>query len=356
MHIPPPIHGSSIVGNYLKNSKWINNNFDTDFINLSTSSSLKEIGKFSTFKIKIFIKILFQALVKNLRKKYDICYIAIAINGKAFYRDLLIVILLKLLRKKIILHLHNKGVSKFKNIFRKMGYRIVFNNTYVILLSELLYSDIEKYVKKENTFICNNGIQLNSYSKPVNKLVTNKINLLFLSNMMIKKGVFVLLDACKELVKINKEFVCNFVGGWKDITEKEFYNYLFFHKIDNNIKYYGPKYGEDKIDHLKSADIFIHPTLDDCFPLNLIEAMQYNIPIVSTKEGGIPDIVIDGVTGFLCKKNDPEDLAKKISLLIKNLDLRKKMGDAGRKRYEEKFTLKHFENRMVEILQSIANE
>jgi glycosyltransferase involved in cell wall biosynthesis len=88
-------------------------------------------------------------------------------------------------------------------------------------------------------------------------------------------------------------------------------------------------------------------------PLVLLEAMQHSLPVVSTFEGAIPDVVEDGVTGFLVLQRDAIALAEKIELLIKNPELRTSMGIAGRKRYENNFTISIFENRLKEILNAL---
>jgi len=356
LHIPPPTHGSSIVGSYIKNSKLINSNFQTSYINLSTSYSLNEIGKYSFNKIFRLLKIYYKIILYNIKYKSDLCYFAIAINGKAFYRDLLIVFMLKIFRKKIVLHLHNKGASSFNNIFRELGYRYVFNNTKVILLSDLLYYDVEKYVKKEQVYICPNGIP-NSSQLRINEKSNNEVvNLLFLSNIMIEKGVLVLLEACARLKERGQKFICHFVGGWKDFGKEEANKILIRRNLDKCVYFHGPKYEDDKKHFFEIADIFVFPTYYETFGLVNLEAMQNSLPIISTFEGGIPDIVIEGETGFLCPQKDIDCLVEKIELLINNPELRIKMGKAGRKRFEDNFTLEHFERRFTKIVKNIMVE
>jgi glycosyltransferase involved in cell wall biosynthesis len=108
----------------------------------------------------------------------------------------------------------------------------------------------------------------------------------------------------------------------------------------------------------KESDIFTLPTYyqSECFPLVNLEAMQHSLPIISTSEGGVPDIVIDGVNGFLVPQQNSEALADKLEILIKDPELRIKMGLAGKKIYKEKFTLEIFEKRIVEILQDCLNQ
>ncbi|MDR0506431.1 MAG: glycosyltransferase, partial [Dysgonamonadaceae bacterium] len=75
--------------------------------------------------------------------------------------------------------------------------------------------------------------------------------------------------------------------------------------------------------------------------------------VISTNEGGIPDIVEDGISGFIVEKQNPEMLAAKIEELINHSELRINMGVAGQKKFKENYTLEIFEKRMCEILHEI---
>ena len=146
------------------------------------------------------------------------------------------------------------------------------------------------------------------------------------------------------------DFDCSFIGGLGDIDVDNFNNYLNENELTDNVKYLGQKFGIDKHRAFTETDIFVHPTMNDCFPLVLLEAMQHQLPIISTYEGGISDIVDNDKTGFLIPKNDAEALAEKLEILIKNQDIRLKMGKAGRHKYEKEFTLDIFEKKMNSIL------
>lgn len=192
----------------------------------------------------------------------------------------------------------------------------------------------------------------------INKVNNNEavLNILFFGNLIEGKGVYTLIDACCILKNRNIDFQCTFVGGEADITKDDFNKKVKQCGLSEQIKYLGKKYGQDKINVFENADIFAFPTYYDCFPLVLLEAMEFSLPIVTTYEGGVPDIVEDGIDGFLIKQMDVKALADKLEILIKNPELRKKMGDAGRKKYEEQFTLEKFENRLVEILEDVLKK
>ncbi len=163
----------------------------------------------------------------------------------------------------------------------------------------------------------------------------------------------VLLDACKLLKNNNYSFECHFVGDWANVSEKDFKQYVAKNSLSDCIFSHGKKYNEEKLYFYYSSDIFILPTFNECFPLVLLEAMQFQLPVVSTNEGGIPEIIIDGVTGFIIPQNNPVKLADTLCMLINNAGLISQMGAAGKKRFQENFTIKHFENRMLSILEKV---
>jgi hypothetical protein len=159
LHLPPPVHGASMVGEYIRNSHHINTTYDCSYINLASSKNLVEIGQFSLKKILQIFVLLIRTSIQVIRFKPNLVYITTNAQGVAFYRDFLIVQLLKFLRCKVVIHCHNKGViSRSDRRFDDYLYRRFFRNIYVILLAESLYDDIKKYVPKDKVYICPNGI------------------------------------------------------------------------------------------------------------------------------------------------------------------------------------------------------
>jgi glycosyltransferase involved in cell wall biosynthesis len=117
----------------------------------------------------------------------------------------------------------------------------------------------------------------------------------------------------------------------------------------------GPRNGGDKLIEYKNADIFVFPTYFEAFGLVNLEAMQYSLPVVSTLEGSIPEIVIDGKTGFLVAKQNAQLLAEKIGLLLDSRELRMTMGKNGYQRFIENYTLQHFESNINAVFQEVIS-
>lgn len=388
--LPPPVHGSSMVSKSIIDSELVNEEFDVDYVNLSTSRSMAEIGKFSIAKVWRYFGGIGKMLWKLLIHRYDLVYLAITVNGVGFLKDFPYAAMARMFCKHRVIHQHNKGMSSYVHKFpygRML--KFVYDGTKVILLSERLYEDISEIVSGDNVMVCPNGLHV----------VTNHVDggavdaacgtrLLYLSNLIESKGVYALLDACKILMDRGMTFHCDFVGGEsKQITRALFDEAVKMRGLEDVVTYHGPKYGADKEVFWNAADVFVFPTFyyNECFPLVVLEAMQHGVPVVSSNEGGISDIVVDGVTGYCvdaqvlrvesvnemlgASVTEEErlwsrrfnahrglEIADRLEQLLVDPGLRMRMGEAGRERFEREFTQDVFEKRIVEcLIESMRN-
>jgi len=116
------------------------------------------------------------------------------------------------------------------------------------------------------------------------------------------------------------------------------------------VRYVGPVFGAAKDELFARHDLFVFPTSRDTFGLVLLEAMQHGLPVVTTTVGAIPEVVVEGETGFLVTPDDVPALADRLARLAAEPDLRRQMGVAARHRYRTQFTLEAFERRLVAAL------
>ena len=111
---------------------------------------------------------------------------------------------------------------------------------------------------------------------------------------------------------------------------------------------------------MKSFDIFCLPSLSEGLSSAILAAMSNRLPVVATAVGGIPELVIDRETGLLVPPRDPERLARALQELLDSPDLRKRMGESGRRRVEDYFTLekkiRNFERLYLELLGQLPIE
>ena len=206
MSLPPPVHGQSMVGQMIKDSKLINDNIHAVYVRTPASSGMNDMGKMRVGKVWDYLKFLY-TIVKTIKKEHpQLVYVTPVATGIAFYRDYVVMRLLKLLKCNVVAHFHNKGVSKRQgNWLDNKLYQSYFQGIKVILLADCLYEDIKKYVKPSQVIICPNGIK-DEHPGMIPKRTNSIPQMLFLSNLITSKGVVVLLDACKILKEKGADF------------------------------------------------------------------------------------------------------------------------------------------------------
>lgn len=353
MHMPPPIHGASMVGQYIHDSNYVNSLFECTYLNPTTAKNLEDVNKFRFAKLLDVFHLIRQIKTEVQDRHPNLIYFTANASGMAFLKDCLIMHVLKQRKCKIVVHYHNKGVANHQDQFiYNLLYKHFFNGIRVIQLSEYLYPDIKKYVEKKNVYFCPNGIPDSSITTNTKESLDNKtLNILYLSNMMVDKGVWTLVDACRIMHEKGVDFKCHFVGGWKDISEAEFHKRIVQYELSERVFAYGAKYGEDKDFFWKQADVFVFPTLYECFGLVLLEAMQHSVPCISTYEGAIPSIIDNGETGKLFPAGDSTALAEILTNFAKqDRNITNTMGETGRKKFERNYTLHAFEKKFAEGL------
>jgi glycosyltransferase involved in cell wall biosynthesis len=107
--------------------------------------------------------------------------------------------------------------------------------------------------------------------------------------------------------------------------------------IEDQVSFLGDR--RDVPDLLAQSQIFILSTHYEGLPISILEAMRTSLPVVATSVNGIPEEVLDGQTGFLVAREDVSSIANALSTLIQSPDLRQQMGEAGRQKFLEEFTI-----------------
>ena len=157
-----------------------------------------------------------------------------------------------------------------------------------------------------------------------------------------------LLEAFRLAINDKKDVKLVFVGDGEEKESLEGYSRTL--GISDNTIFMG--FRQDVADIVSSFDIFLLSSLTEGISVALLEAMSLSVPAIVTDVGGNPEVVVDSETGILVPPKDPQKMAEAIRRILKNPDMAKKMGQAGRKRVEEKFSL----DRMAREYEAIYEE
>lgn len=120
--------------------------------------------------------------------------------------------------------------------------------------------------------------------------------------------------------------------------------------ISNKVIFTGQLTDDLLVAYYKACDVFVLPSLGEGFGIVFLEAMYYGKPCIGAKAGGIPEVIDDGKTGFLCEGNSVSEITKYIVQLLQDGGLCQVMGGRGRKKLEKEFLFKSFRERLEKIL------
>lgn len=359
VQLPPPIHGVSVISQLITQSKYINEKIDIDIIPINSSLSLDEINEPSFRKIFKIVDNCVKLFLKLLKNRYEFVYFTSNLQGWAFYRDILYIAIIKLFKIPKFYHLHGYAyLSQQKRRFKTGLCKWYFKGAKVIILADSLYNDISSLVEEKNKFILHNGIPITVSQDKFNSIVKERQNqqtcrILFFSNIMESKGATVLLKALCLLKDKGCIFKAIFAGKWINQDYKIIFTQLTHNFcLDKHIELKGFCSGKRKEEVFSQSDIFVFPTLKDTWAIVILEAMEYALPVVSSEEGAIPEIITDGKEGYIVKKNDYITLAEKIETLINDKQLRLKLGENARKKVLENYSFTEYEKNFIKIINS----
>lgn len=166
--------------------------------------------------------------------------------------------------------------------------------------------------------------------------------------MIPEKGIPELLETARELLSLNSNFHLVLVG--EGTHREQFMRAAADMGLADHITWTGLVEDPFREGVFSAADIVCQLSKwEELFGWMIAEAMAYEKPIVATNVGGIPELVRDGVTGFLVERGDYSAAAEKLNQLAQDSELRESMGAAGRRVVEEKFDLKQNVAQLVEL-------
>lgn len=108
--------------------------------------------------------------------------------------------------------------------------------------------------------------------------------------------------------------------------------------ISQNVRFLG--FIDEPGRYMAALDLFVLPSVNEPFGIVLLEAMAMGLPVVSTRAGGVPDIIEDGVTGLLAEPGDEKSLASAIEKVLDDKKLRKSLAQNGEREVCDRFTVK----------------
>jgi glycosyltransferase involved in cell wall biosynthesis len=400
-HVPPPHHGQSYMvklmldgfgGDQRKrnaNPPKPSYNIECYHVDVRLSQRLEEIGDMRFGKIILLFFYCLQAIWCRFRYGLDTFYY-VPTPGKtsALYRDWLVMLLCRPFYKRLILHWHAAGLAKWLEICtqirsRTITYRLMKDADLSIVLSRYNRADAQKLFPKKIEVV-SNGIpdpcpeyenkilpQRKARLDARRRLVAGEalsagsqasadgdprvVRVLYLAHCTREKGAF---DAMAGVALANRKLVeqqspislrLTVTGAFVTADDRtEFEALMKDNAISGCVHYAGFVKGEQKESLLRDADIFCFPTYyaNENQPVNLIEAMAFGLPVVTTRWRSLPELFPAGYSGLVDIRS-PEQIAKRL------LESLTEDGDILRGLFQRNFTLESYLSGLANAFHSL---
>ena len=203
-----------------------------------------------------------------------------------------------------------------------------------------------------------NGIDLRKFAARPPREPALRPRLLIIGRLIEFKGFYDLIAACAELKKRNIEFECEIIGDGplRDALQ----NQIIGARLDGIVRLLGALPQEEVVRHLAECDVFALASIvdgkgaSDILPTVILEAMASARPVVSTRLAAIPEMVRDGESGLLVSPGNVQELANALESLLRDPQLRARLGAGGRRDVEEKFDVDKTAAQLLEHIEAVA--
>jgi glycosyltransferase involved in cell wall biosynthesis len=157
--------------------------------------------------------------------------------------------------------------------------------------------------------------------------------LLFVGRLRIRKGVEVLLEALRELRRRMPRAVLRIAGDGEHRDRLEWKTDDL--GLESAVSFLGTCNAARVRALLRGAAALVVPSIYEGMPLVVLEAMEAGVPVVASRVSGIPEVVVDGETGWLVPSEDPVALARALTEMLADPEEARRRGEAGRRRAAE---------------------
>lgn len=248
----------------------------------------------------------------------------------SFQRKYIIYKIAKFFNKKVIYHIHGGAFHKFYNeakpSLKQKIQRIINNSDAIVCLSNHWKDFYSTHFTPQYVTIIPNIIP-----RPNKEFVliikSQKIEFLFLGLVDENKGIWLLLETLKDHKNEIKNKAVFKIGGNGETQKLQ--QLIKDYGLTDIVEFQGWVSGDKKQHLLANADVYLLPSYNEGLPISILEAMSYSLPILSTKVGGIPEIVSTD-NGKIIDPGNKEQLWEAIEFFIKaNKEQFNQMGDAS---------------------------
>ncbi|MBL7938828.1 MAG: glycosyltransferase [Flavobacteriales bacterium] len=323
-------------------------------VRMAFSEDIESVGKFALRKLWVLFTTVLRIWWARLRYRTDVLYYPPSGPSKIpVLRDIVLLCSTRWLFRKVVFHFHAGGVSEYADrlpIALRYLFRLAYRKPSLAIRTAPQNPDDGKALGAARDVVVPNGLPDMRGTVPERVAAQGEpITVLFTGLLVPGKGVSDALEAFRVAVAEGLDAKLQFMGKWSNASYRaECESFVARHLLSDRVEFLGVLSGKDKFERFAACDIFCFPSYYDAetFGLVLLEAMQFAKPVISTIWRGIPSVVADARSGYLVPIRQPRAVADKLLLLGGDGELRRSMGQEGRRIFEREFTLEAFHRSM----------
>lgn len=341
---PPPVGGQAVMIQNLLDGEY--KDIELIHVRMNFSQELNSAGKFRFSKLKELVLVVVNIYRSKFAYRPTILYYPPSgPRHLPVIRDAVILCLTRWLFKSVVFHFHASGLLEYLQKINPLAR--------TILKIAFIHPDLAIHISKsaprdglglgcKREIIIANGIPDAAGDYTIRKIVAgSQVSILFVALLCEDKGVLIAIRAALELLNTGYDIKLTCLGKWESTDLQAHAFDLIEPQFEGHFSFPGVVVGEDKWQYYRSAQIFIFPSYfhSETFPVVLLEAMSFSLPIVTSRWRGIPDVVEEGSCAFLCEPKDIAGCRNALEHLVKYSSLRDQMGRKSRERYLSHFTI-----------------
>ena len=359
---PPPYHGQAVATKVLFDHDWPG--FRVLRLRMAYSAGEANVGKFRIGKLMHLASLIFKSWWVLLRN-HPCClyYPPASPNLIPVLRDIIYLFAVRPFSSGVILHYHAGGLPAYianLNPVLRFFARFAYGRAKAGIEISKSVGESELTFAPVNEFYVANGLDVPRLPSVGERLRDgNTIRILYLAGLRATKGVMDIVHTAEELKGRGIDFIFDVAGPWQEKdTRRSFEEAMEEAGVADCIVMHGRVTGEEKWKLYQNASLFFFPSHyeSENFPLVLIEAMAFGLPVVATRWRGIPEMVMDGETGALCEVSSPKQFAAALDKIISSEDLLKAMSLAAQDRYASNYTRESFLTNMHRVFETVIGE
>ena len=359
---PPPFHGQAVATKILFDHDWAD--LHVLRLRMAYSSGEADVGKFGIGKLMHLMGLILKSWWILLRNRPCFIYYPPASpNLIPVLRDIVYLFAVRPLSRGIILHYHAGGLPAYiasLNPFLRCFAQFAYGRAQASI--EISKSEMGPGVAfaAKNKFHVANGLDVPKMaSDPENHPDARTLRIFYMAGLRETKGVMDIVHTAAELKSRGMEFIFDVAGPWQEEdTRVSFEAAVQKADVGDYIVMHGRITGDDKWALYRDASLFFFPSYyeSENFPLVLIEAMAFGLPVVATHWRGIPQMVVEGETGILCDVRSADQFADALVAVMTDTKSRERMSLAAQARYVSKYTQDAFLSGMRKVFDTVIGK